>query len=504
MLDRLALLAPDWPERNPADLGIALVELLAYVGDYLSYQQDAVATEAYLGTARRRVSVRRHARLVDYAMHDGCNARAWVQVDVAGVRSALETGPAAHRRGAPPACRRPRPCPGSAEHERALRERPEVFETDARASISAPAHNELPFYAWGDARVLSARRRDARDAARPRSPTSTRATCSCSSSTLGPRTGAPSDADPSHRHAVRLTRVAHRQRSAGRASPRAADERSRRRRRDRVGVGGRAAVPALCLVASPTRRTVLPARRRQRGARQHRARRPRVDHRRRAARRDAGPQPVPRSRREPRALRSPSARSRDAALPAPARRGTAHPDRDGRRIELVDGQARERILAFDPAAPAAAALRWQMADVLPASRCTSGTATRDWTARRDLLDSDVFAGRLRGRGRGRRTRRPALRRRRARHQAGAGSVFTATYRVGNGRAGNVGAGADRSRRDALTARITGGAATRCRPRGGADPESLEHVAPERAPGLPRRRSAPSRRPTTPRSRSAER
>src|SRR5262249_3576768 len=82
MLDRMALLMPEWQERNPGDLGVALVEMLAYVGDYLSYQQDAVATEAYLGTARRRVSVRRHARLVDYAMHDGCNARAWVQVQV--------------------------------------------------------------------------------------------------------------------------------------------------------------------------------------------------------------------------------------------------------------------------------------------------------------------------------------------------------------------------------------------------------------------------------------
>ena len=62
MLDRMAALMPEWRERNPADLGITLVELLAYVGDHLSYQQDAVATEAYLGTARRRVSVRRHAR----------------------------------------------------------------------------------------------------------------------------------------------------------------------------------------------------------------------------------------------------------------------------------------------------------------------------------------------------------------------------------------------------------------------------------------------------------
>ena len=82
MLDRMSALMPAWQERNAADLGVALVETLAYVGDHLSYQQDAVATEAYLGTARRRVSVRRHARLVDYPMHDGCNARAWVQVQV--------------------------------------------------------------------------------------------------------------------------------------------------------------------------------------------------------------------------------------------------------------------------------------------------------------------------------------------------------------------------------------------------------------------------------------
>ena len=53
ILDRMALLLPDWRERNPADLGITLVELLAYVGDHLSYQQDAIATEAYLGSARK-------------------------------------------------------------------------------------------------------------------------------------------------------------------------------------------------------------------------------------------------------------------------------------------------------------------------------------------------------------------------------------------------------------------------------------------------------------------
>jgi hypothetical protein len=80
ILDRLALILPTWQETHVPDLGIMLVELLAYVGDYLSYYQDAVATEAYLATARQRISVRRHVRLVDYAMHEGCNSRAWVTV----------------------------------------------------------------------------------------------------------------------------------------------------------------------------------------------------------------------------------------------------------------------------------------------------------------------------------------------------------------------------------------------------------------------------------------
>ena len=82
MLDRLAVTLPQWQERSPADIGMVIVEVLAYVGDYLSYYQDAVATEAYLGTARKRMSVRRHARLLNYDMHEGCNSRAWVTLQV--------------------------------------------------------------------------------------------------------------------------------------------------------------------------------------------------------------------------------------------------------------------------------------------------------------------------------------------------------------------------------------------------------------------------------------
>lgn len=82
MFDRLAQISPKWKEQSPADIGITLVELLAYVGDNLSYYQDAVANEAYLGTARKRISVKRHSRLLDYSLKEGHNARTLVCFDV--------------------------------------------------------------------------------------------------------------------------------------------------------------------------------------------------------------------------------------------------------------------------------------------------------------------------------------------------------------------------------------------------------------------------------------
>jgi hypothetical protein len=81
--NRLAQTMSNWSERHVPDVVVMLIEMMAYVGDQLSYYQDAVATEAYLATARLRTSVRRHARLIDYTMHEGCNARAWVHLAVA-------------------------------------------------------------------------------------------------------------------------------------------------------------------------------------------------------------------------------------------------------------------------------------------------------------------------------------------------------------------------------------------------------------------------------------
>ena len=78
LLDRMAVQVPEWRERNPSDLGVEIVELLAYAADRLSYYQDAVAGEAYLETARRRVSVRRHARMLDFRLHEGLESRTWL------------------------------------------------------------------------------------------------------------------------------------------------------------------------------------------------------------------------------------------------------------------------------------------------------------------------------------------------------------------------------------------------------------------------------------------
>jgi Baseplate J-like protein len=205
MLERMAVLTPQWRERNPADLGVALVELLAYAGDHLSYEQDAIATEAYLGTARRRVSIRRHARLVDYFLHDGCNARAWMHVHVTASPLFLPERTKLLSRTAQP---QPRLAPNSRELADALRERPIVFET-MHDVLLFEAHNDLNFYTWGDDRCCLPKNATAatllddpakRLCLRP-------GDVLVFEERIGPNTGLEADADPERRRAVRLTRV---------------------------------------------------------------------------------------------------------------------------------------------------------------------------------------------------------------------------------------------------------------------------------------------------------
>ena len=202
-LDRMARTMPAWTETNPADIGIALVELLAYAGDQLSYYQDAVATEAYLGTARRRISVRRHAKLLDYPIQEGVNARTWVWFQAAA---------------GPPV---PIP-PGTTLITEAKLARGPINRDQANAAFSAgslafetlsgivahPELNKIDLYTWSDDQCCL-----------PRG--ATRATLLDQGAgallavgdpllfeeVLGPATGVPADADPAHRCVVRLTSV---------------------------------------------------------------------------------------------------------------------------------------------------------------------------------------------------------------------------------------------------------------------------------------------------------
>jgi len=248
ILDRLALVMPDWRERHVPDLGIALVELLAYTGDYLSYYQDAVATEAYLETARQRISVRRHARLVDYRLYEGCNARAWVSIETDSDLSLpadtfyFITRPAEASKSLSGAISSDDLVPIPDHHY-------EVFEPLRPQALKLwMDHSRISFYTWGDtecclpkgtirATLLGELMGDAKPSGEscgpgespphpgcedtethpPRQPAASAMTIPklhlkpgdilIFQEVMGPQTGHPGDADPNHRHAVRLTSV---------------------------------------------------------------------------------------------------------------------------------------------------------------------------------------------------------------------------------------------------------------------------------------------------------
>ena len=202
MLDRLSLLTPGWKERNAADLQVALVELLAYAGDHLSYYQDAVATEAYLETARKRISVRRHARLVDYFMHDGCNARAWIHLRFEGGALTVSEKTKLLTR-----CSNAGVVVGLDEAAKIIeQQKPEVFETMFPLNLH-PAHNEIKFYTWSDNECCLPK--GATKATLYENPglSLKKGDFLLFEEEKSPVTGEPEDRDPSHRQVVRLVDV---------------------------------------------------------------------------------------------------------------------------------------------------------------------------------------------------------------------------------------------------------------------------------------------------------
>jgi hypothetical protein len=212
ILDRLSVIMPAWTETHAADIGIALVEVLAYTADYLSYYQDAVATEAYLGTARQRISVRRLTRLVDYRLSEGCNARAFVCLGapqdvpipagysfITGLNDALAAQQTiltwAGLQSVP-----------ATDYE--------VFEPfDSSALTVYAAHNQIRFYTWGEKECCMAKGStsatfiDAWVGDNGRALKLAPGDYIVFEEVIGPRTGMVADADPKRRQVVRLTSV---------------------------------------------------------------------------------------------------------------------------------------------------------------------------------------------------------------------------------------------------------------------------------------------------------
>ena len=478
MLDRMAVLMPQWREINPADLGIALVELLAYVGDRLSYQQDAIATEAYLNTARSRISVRRHARLVDYFMHDGCNARVWVQVQVdeslpaetkVVLKSSWEADGKEYKtqfltQSTDAVIVNP------TQLERLLvTTKPEVFEPLHEMDLYS-AHNELLFYTWGD-----------QDCCLPKGATAASLLNHYPNLNVGdvlifiekinPKTGQLEDADRTRRHAVRLTKVILTEDKLGGQFLEPPSN-------DPVPVteiewatadalsfpfcisGSTDADEYLEDVSVALGNIVL------------------ADHGRTIFGENLGQVPEPQLFKIP-AFTGESHHCKNIPPePIPPRFRPQLQERPltqaatvTKRV-IVDGKTKPQRLPFDPEAPAATVFNWQMKNVIPAIVLRDSN-NQTWQPQKDLLNSNRFAtefvaeieadGRTILRfGNNQQGLRPT-----------AGTHFSANYRIGNGVRGNIGA-------ETLTHIVTNETqiirvSNPLPAKGGKEPETIEQV-----------------------------
>jgi hypothetical protein len=220
LVDYIPTLIPAWTESHEADIGIMLLELLAYMGDDLSYYQDAVANEAFLGSARQRISVRRLVRLVDYTMNDGVSARAFVHLDLtAGTTGFLPAGtPVLTRISVQIADELPPQPPVLAAKYQVPAEAAAAatFETQVDANLSASL-NQIFLHAWGDKQCCLPKGATTVDlegdlAYDPATDTNNPWKLKPGDflvfeEVLGPGTGLAADADPTHRQIVRLRTV---------------------------------------------------------------------------------------------------------------------------------------------------------------------------------------------------------------------------------------------------------------------------------------------------------
>jgi hypothetical protein len=219
LVDLIPTLIPEWTERHEADLGITLLELFAYTGDQLSYYQDAVANEAYLETARQRISVRRHARLIDYRMHDGASARTFVHLIMQpNTSGSLPVGSiqVLSKITVPQVSNLPPVISDPSLKELAFAATDAVFETMTSVNLN-DLLNKIPIHDWENRQCCLPAGATTIDlvgdfagdnSVSPPVPAILKVgDYLLLEEVKGPRTGLSQDADPAHRQVVRLTKV---------------------------------------------------------------------------------------------------------------------------------------------------------------------------------------------------------------------------------------------------------------------------------------------------------
>jgi hypothetical protein len=80
---------PGWLPTSEADLDQVLIDLFSAAADELSDFQDRTVQEGYISTARRRVSLARLGRLMDYHIHQGNQASTLIALELAPAQAGL-------------------------------------------------------------------------------------------------------------------------------------------------------------------------------------------------------------------------------------------------------------------------------------------------------------------------------------------------------------------------------------------------------------------------------
>lgn len=206
LLDRVSALVPGFAGDDPADLTVTLVEALAARADQLSYRLDWVGTEAFIGTARSRASIARHARLVDYAIGEGASARLFAQVHVDaasadGMTLAASTPLLVRDDGLPAVV-------AASAYARRLQQPGPVFETMAAVRLWQ-WRNSIMLHSWSDDECTLPKGACAATLVDGGSGASALAVGDflLLAETCSPVTGEAADADGAHRHIVRIVRA---------------------------------------------------------------------------------------------------------------------------------------------------------------------------------------------------------------------------------------------------------------------------------------------------------